>query len=47
MRSTVATSVLEVGGLTAIVVGAAQVSAAVAWIVGGVLGLALSWRLSR
>jgi hypothetical protein len=47
MRSTVATSILEVGCLAAIVIGAALISAAAGWIVGGVLGFALSYRLTK
>lgn len=41
------TSIADVAGSIAIVVGAAMLSAAAGWIVGGALGLMLSWRLSQ
>jgi hypothetical protein len=47
MRSSVGTSVLEIGSIVAIVVGASLVSVAAGWIIGGLAGLALSWRLAR
>jgi hypothetical protein len=47
MRTSVATSVLEVTSIAAIVVGSSLVSAAAGWIIGGLLGLGLSWRLTR
>jgi hypothetical protein len=41
------TSVADIAGSIAIIIGAASLSAAAGWIVGGALGLLLSWRLSR
>lgn len=47
MSRDVVTSVADVAGSVAIVVGAAMLSAAAGWIVGGALGLLFSWRLTR
>ena len=41
------TSVVEVAGCVAIVVGAAMLSAAVGWIVGGALGLLFAYKAAR
>lgn len=46
MRDAVS-SVAEVAGSVAVTVGAAQVSGAAGWVVGGVFALVFGWRLSR
>lgn len=45
MRNIITTA-LEIASIAAIVVGAALVSVTAGWIVGGLAGLVLSWRLA-
>jgi hypothetical protein len=39
--------VLELAGATAIVIGAAQIDSALAWITGGSLALVAAWRANQ
>ena len=41
------TLLLEVAGTAAIVVGAAQIDSALAWITGGCLALVAAWRSTQ
>jgi hypothetical protein len=41
------TSVVEVGSSVSVTVGACMLSAALGWIVGGLLGLVFAWRLAE
>lgn len=43
----VVSSVAEVGGGVAITVGCAQAYSPLGWVVGGVLAVVFSWRVSR
>lgn len=40
------TTVLEVAGSVAIIVGAASLAAAAGWLVGGAIGWLYAWKLS-
>ena len=46
MRSLV-TGLLELCGVTAVVIGTAQISSALAWITAGSLALVAAWRSSQ
>lgn len=41
------TTVAEIAGAACIIIGAATLSAAAGWIIGGAMGFLFSWRASR